>query len=162
MPGAIADARAAIDELAQFAGIAVVRSQHDQQHLAREPVLCSASRRQGAAGGRCRPAGRRRRAVVPERRAADDKTFWAHIDVDTLKPGSPMWTFPGNLRMQGDSGRILDQVLTELKAQGDAAVQGGGGGADRRAQSRARRAHRARRASSRPTRASPARSIRII
>jgi acetolactate synthase-1/2/3 large subunit len=46
-----------------------------------------------------------------------DKSFWAHIDVDTLKPGSPMWTFPGNLRMQGDSGRILDQVLEDLKAR---------------------------------------------
>ena len=45
------------------------------------------------------------------------KSFWAHIDIDTLKPGSPMWTFPGNLRMQGDSGRILDQVLEELKAK---------------------------------------------
>ena len=28
-----------------------------------------------------------------------------------------MWTFPGNLRMQGDSGRILEQVLEELKAK---------------------------------------------
>src|SRR5271170_1127580 len=44
-----------------------------------------------------------------------DKSFWAHIDIDTLKPGSPMWSFPGNLRMQGDSGRILDQVLEALK-----------------------------------------------
>ena len=46
-----------------------------------------------------------------------EKSFWAHIDIDTLKPGSPMWTFPGNLRMQGDSGRILEQVLDELKAK---------------------------------------------
>jgi acetolactate synthase I/II/III large subunit len=44
-----------------------------------------------------------------------DKSFWAHIDVDTLKSASPMWTFPGNLRMQGDSGRILQQLLEELK-----------------------------------------------
>jgi acetolactate synthase-1/2/3 large subunit len=41
--------------------------------------------------------------------------FWAHIDVDILKPASPMWTFPGNLRMQGDSGRILQQLLDALK-----------------------------------------------
>jgi acetolactate synthase-1/2/3 large subunit len=45
----------------------------------------------------------------------NDKSFWAHIDVDTLKSASPMWTFPGNLRMQGDSGRILAQLLEELK-----------------------------------------------
>jgi acetolactate synthase I/II/III large subunit len=47
---------------------------------------------------------------------ANDSTFWAHIDVDILKPASPMWTFPGNLRMQGDSARILEQVLEGLKA----------------------------------------------
>jgi acetolactate synthase-1/2/3 large subunit len=46
-----------------------------------------------------------------------ENSFWAHIDVDTLKPGSPMWTFPGNLRMQGDCGRILNAVLDELKAK---------------------------------------------
>ena len=44
-----------------------------------------------------------------------DKSFWAHIDVDTLKSASPMWTFPGNLRMQGDFGVILGQLLEELK-----------------------------------------------
>ena len=47
----------------------------------------------------------------------NEKTFWAHIDIDTLKPGSPMWTFPGNLRLQGDTGRILEQLLDELKAK---------------------------------------------
>src|SRR5262245_21802649 len=47
----------------------------------------------------------------------NERTFWAHIDVDILKPASPMWTFPGNLRMQGDSARILEQVLEQLKAR---------------------------------------------
>jgi acetolactate synthase-1/2/3 large subunit len=47
----------------------------------------------------------------------DEHTFWAHIDVDILKPASPMWTFPGNLRMQGNSARILEQVLGELAAR---------------------------------------------
>jgi acetolactate synthase-1/2/3 large subunit len=46
-----------------------------------------------------------------------ENAYWAHIDIDTLKPGSPMWTFPGNMRMEGDSGRILDQLLEELKAK---------------------------------------------
>src|SRR3954453_2936681 len=44
-----------------------------------------------------------------------DKSFWSHIDVDTLKAASPMWTFPGNLRMQGDSGVILGQLMEALK-----------------------------------------------
>ena len=47
----------------------------------------------------------------------NEKSFWAHIDVDTLKSASPMWTFPGNLRMQGDSGVILGQLLEALKAK---------------------------------------------
>src|SRR4029079_7646497 len=45
----------------------------------------------------------------------NEKSFWAHIDVDTLKAASPMWTFPGNMRMQGDSGVILRQLIEELK-----------------------------------------------
>jgi acetolactate synthase-1/2/3 large subunit len=53
---------------------------------------------------------------------AERKAFWAHIDVDVLKLGSPMWTFPGTLRMQGDSGRILDQLLDRAEGQGDAAL----------------------------------------
>jgi acetolactate synthase I/II/III large subunit len=46
---------------------------------------------------------------------ANESTFWAHIDMDILKPASPMWTFPGNLRMQGDAAQILEQVLAELQ-----------------------------------------------
>ena len=42
-------------------------------------------------------------------------SFWAQIDVDVLKSGSPMWTFPSNLRLQGDSARILTQLLARLK-----------------------------------------------
>ena len=47
----------------------------------------------------------------------NEQSFWAHIDVDVLKSGSPMWTFPGDLRLQGDSGRILEQLLAELTAK---------------------------------------------
>jgi acetolactate synthase-1/2/3 large subunit len=42
-------------------------------------------------------------------------SFWAHVDVDILKMASPMWTFPGNLRMQGDSGHILAQLIEALR-----------------------------------------------
>ena len=47
----------------------------------------------------------------------NEQSFWAHIDVDVLKAGSPMWTFPGDLRLQGESGRILEQLLAELRAE---------------------------------------------
>jgi acetolactate synthase I/II/III large subunit len=46
-----------------------------------------------------------------------ETSFWVHIDVDVLKLGSPMWMFPSQLRLQGSTGRILDQLLTELKAK---------------------------------------------
>ena len=46
---------------------------------------------------------------------AKDGSFWAQIDVDVLKTGSPMWTFPSNLRLQGDSARILEQLLARLR-----------------------------------------------
>jgi len=42
-------------------------------------------------------------------------SYWAQIDVDVLKTASPMWTFPSHLRLQGDSARILTQLLAKLK-----------------------------------------------
>src|SRR5262249_37939413 len=45
----------------------------------------------------------------------NDKTFWAQIDVDVIKGGSPMWSFPSNLRLQGNSGRIIEQLLEAVK-----------------------------------------------
>jgi acetolactate synthase-1/2/3 large subunit len=42
-------------------------------------------------------------------------SFWAHMDIDVLKIASPMWSFPGNLRMQGDSGRMLSQLIDAIK-----------------------------------------------
>ena len=37
------------------------------------------------------------------------------MDIDVLKIASPMWSFPGNLRMQGDSGRMLSQLIDAIK-----------------------------------------------
>jgi acetolactate synthase-1/2/3 large subunit len=51
----------------------------------------------------------------PRYTQANPATYWAQIDVDVLKTGSPMWTFPSNLRLQGDSARILAQVLEHLR-----------------------------------------------
>src|SRR6185503_13252669 len=62
---------------------------------------------------------------------ANANTFWAHIDVDILKPASPMWTFPGHLRMQGSSARILEQVVEELKARATPRIHPGRAGAGR-------------------------------
>lgn len=37
-------------------------------------------------------------------------TYWAQIDIDVMKSASPMWSFPANDRLQGDSARILEQL----------------------------------------------------
>lgn len=50
-------------------------------------------------------------------------SFWAHIDIDILKPASPMWTFPGHLRMQGDSGHILAQLVEAVKKRATGAFR---------------------------------------
>jgi acetolactate synthase I/II/III large subunit len=107
----------AIDALAQFAGIAVYEANMTNNISHDSPCFV------GFSPDKAIPAADVGILVdvdvpwFPSDVQTKDKSFWAHIDVDTLKPGSPMWTFPGNLRMQGDSGRILEQLLDELKAK---------------------------------------------
>lgn len=51
---------------------------------------------------------------IPVATRISSKTFWAQIDLDVLKAASPMWSFPANLRIQGNSGRILKQLIQSL------------------------------------------------
>jgi len=44
-------------------------------------------------------------------------TWWAQIDVDTVKKDIPAWDFPADLRIQGASGRILAQLLEAVQAR---------------------------------------------
>ncbi len=115
--GRNARAAAAIDALAQFAGIAVYEANTSSNISHDCPCLV------GFSADKAVPQADVGLLVdvdvpwFPSDVKANPRTFWAHIDVDTLKPGSPMWSFPGNLRLQGDSGRILEQVLDALKAK---------------------------------------------
>lgn len=52
---------------------------------------------------------------IPKDTPENPATFWAHIDVDAAKRGFPMWGFPSNLRIEGDSSRILAQLLEALR-----------------------------------------------
>jgi acetolactate synthase-1/2/3 large subunit len=54
---------------------------------------------------------------IPKDTPENPATFWAHIDVDVVKHAFPMWGFPNNLRIAGDSCRILAQLVAELKAR---------------------------------------------
>jgi acetolactate synthase I/II/III large subunit len=47
-------------------------------------------------------------------------TWWAHVDVDAEKRAFPIWNFPANFRLQGDSHRILADLLAVLKERADA------------------------------------------
>ncbi len=106
-----------IDEVAQFAGIPIYEANSKNNISYESPCFAGFS-----------PDEHLPKADVgllvdvevpwfPAEVAPNEKSFWAHIDVDVLKSGSPMWTFPGHLRMQGTTARILDQLLTELKAK---------------------------------------------
>ncbi len=57
---------------------------------------------------------------IPSDTPDNPATWWAHIDVDAEKRNFPMWSFPGNLRLGGDSFRILSDLLALLKARADA------------------------------------------
>ena len=57
---------------------------------------------------------------IPSDMPDNPATWWAQIDVDAEKRNFPMWTFPGNLRLQGDSHRVLSDLLAVLKAKADA------------------------------------------
>jgi acetolactate synthase-1/2/3 large subunit len=44
---------------------------------------------------------------------------WIQIDIDPLKVDFPMWGFPTDMRIQGDSAIILQQVLDAVDARAD-------------------------------------------
>jgi acetolactate synthase-1/2/3 large subunit len=111
------NARAAqlIEQVAEFAGIAVFESNMSYNISQSSPCFC------GFQVNKHLPKADVGLLVdvdvpwFPSDVQPAANSFWAHIDIDILKPASPMWTFPGNLRMQGDSARILAQLLEELK-----------------------------------------------
>jgi acetolactate synthase-1/2/3 large subunit len=60
---------------------------------------------------------------IPKDTPDNPNTFWAQIDVDVVKQGLPMWDFPANLRLQGDSHRILAQLIEALEARASPAFK---------------------------------------
>jgi acetolactate synthase I/II/III large subunit len=107
----------AIDALAQFAGIAVYEV-HGTNNISHDsPCFVGFSAEKAVPKTDVGLLVDVDVPWFPSKVQAAPNAFWAHIDIDTLKPGSPMWSFPGNTRMQGDSGRILEQVLDVMKAK---------------------------------------------
>ncbi len=112
---------AVLDELARFAGIRVVEFNplyvnlpHDSPcHGGFMPAKALADTDVGLMVDVDVP-------WIPSDMPDDPATWWAHIDVDAEKRNFPMWTFPGNLRLPGDSHRILSDLLAALKSRADA------------------------------------------
>jgi acetolactate synthase-1/2/3 large subunit len=59
----------------------------------------------------------------PRDTRVNEATFWAQIDVDVMKGGSPMWSFPSNLRLQGNSARILSQLIEAVQKKASPAFR---------------------------------------
>jgi acetolactate synthase I/II/III large subunit len=106
-----------IDELAQFAGIPIFEANSKSNISYASPCFAGFSADKSLAEADVGLLVDVEAPWFPADVQPNEQTFWAHIDVDVLKLGSPMWTFPGHLRMQGNTGRILDQLLTALKGK---------------------------------------------
>ena len=64
---------------------------------------------------------------IPSDTRENPQTWWAHIDVDVVKERIPIWGFPSNLRLPGDSALILGQLLEALKAKATPAFRDAAG-----------------------------------
>jgi acetolactate synthase-1/2/3 large subunit len=60
---------------------------------------------------------------VPQALQAADALRWIQIDIDPLKADIPMWGFATDLRIQGNSAIILQQVLEFVEARADDAYR---------------------------------------
>ena len=54
---------------------------------------------------------------MPRDTEENPDSFWIHIDVDVMKRDIPIWGFPGNMKVEGDSYVILSQLLEVLKSK---------------------------------------------
>ncbi|MGH8661236.1 MAG: thiamine pyrophosphate-requiring protein, partial [Burkholderiales bacterium] len=62
---------------------------------------------------------------IPSDTRESPQTWWAHIDVDPVKERSPIWGFPSNLRLPGDSTLVLAQLVQALAAKATPAFRDG-------------------------------------
>jgi acetolactate synthase-1/2/3 large subunit len=106
-----------IDELAQFAGIPIYEANSKSNVSYESPCFAGFSPDKALPDVDVGLLVDVEAPWFPADSEPNADAFWAHIDIDVLKLGSPMWTFPGHLRLQGHTGRILDQLLTALKAK---------------------------------------------
>lgn len=55
---------------------------------------------------------------IPKTTQENPDTWWAQLDLDTVKRDMPMWSFPTHMRIEGDSHVLLSQLLDAVKELG--------------------------------------------
>lgn len=53
---------------------------------------------------------------IPKTTRENPNAYWVQMDVDAVKRDLPMWSFPADLRIEGDSGRLLAQLIDAVGA----------------------------------------------
>jgi acetolactate synthase-1/2/3 large subunit len=118
--GRNADAVAALDRLAQACGMRIAEfnpvtvniPQDSPCFAGSEPAALVANADLGLLIDTDVP-------FLPQALKAADALRWIQIDIDPLKADIPMWGFATDLRIQGDSAIILEQVLEIVEARAD-------------------------------------------
>jgi len=53
---------------------------------------------------------------IPKTTRVNPQAYWAQLDVDAIKRDIPMWGFPLNARIEGDSVRLIAQLIQIIEA----------------------------------------------
>jgi len=119
--GRNAQAVAAIDELARFAGIRVCEFNPLYLNIPRDSP-CFAGWQPGPWVAEA-DLGLMVDVDVPWLQRdvqAPEHAFWAQIDVDAIKRDLPLWSFPVNQRIEADSAAVLRRLLVLLRERAGA------------------------------------------
>ena len=115
---------AVLDRLARTCGIRVAEFNPIDLNMPQDsPCYAGIDPLPLAGTGRSRPAARHRRALRAAIASARDAMKWIQIDIDPLKADFPMWGFATDMRIQGDSAIVLQQVLDAVEARADDAYR---------------------------------------
>jgi acetolactate synthase-1/2/3 large subunit len=53
---------------------------------------------------------------IPRTTRENPAAFWVQMDIDAVKRDMPMWSFPADLRIEGDSERLMSQLVEAVTA----------------------------------------------
>jgi acetolactate synthase-1/2/3 large subunit len=60
---------------------------------------------------------------IPKTTRVNPNAFWAQLDVDAIKRDIPMWGFALNARIEGDSVKLLTQLIAAIEKNATAKTQ---------------------------------------